>query len=284
MLWTIVLLLLINKHDALEPTDYLVPAGWKGNPWGPEAAAARESGKLPRIEMTPGMKRWDTWGRNHLKDGDIVFRRGKARILAGYFPMSRFIANASDSPFSHTAIVAFEKGEPVVYDTTSGGVRRQPFAVWVLDNAGPFGVKRLKSKYAKKTDAVLAYCRSVFETQPPFDYDLAAGDSSLYCVEMTEMAFRSAGIKLSEPIRLGDMDRAAEFPICMYCFATFSHLKLEQSAFFPGNDRTGIWSSPNLETVCPPTGPVGSPDRTTLVDPPADSAEVADQGRVKPNS
>ena len=62
------------------------------------------------------MARWDRWGRQVLRDGDIVFRLGDARVGRGYFPMSRFLAAASNSKFSHTGIVAIEEEGPVVYD------------------------------------------------------------------------------------------------------------------------------------------------------------------------
>jgi len=57
-----------------------------------------------------------------------------------------------------------------------------------------------------------------------------------------------------DPIKLGTMEHAAEFPICMFAFSTLTKLRLDQPVFFPGNDRHGIWSSPLLETVyAPPT-------------------------------
>ena len=77
--------------------------------------------------MTPRMEQWDRWGRTVLRDGDIVFRLGDARVLFGYFPFSRFIANVSGSKYSHVGTVAIEDGAPVVYDTAKPGVRRQPF-------------------------------------------------------------------------------------------------------------------------------------------------------------
>jgi hypothetical protein len=179
--------------------------------------------------------------------------------------MSRFYANASNSKFSHTGIVAWEKEGPVVYDTTGTGVARQPLAVWVLDNVGNFGVKRLRPEYRAAIPRILAYCRKAFEDQPPFDYELGLDDSALYCVEMTEKAYRSAGLPLSEPVRLGDMERAAEFPLCMFGLQFASRyvlkqpLSFESRVFLPGNDNHGIWSSSRLMLVVPPTFKPGSP-------------------------
>ena len=253
-MWTLVwcTTLLFNGHDGKEPTDRLIPPGWVGNPWGPAAAQARASGALPQVPMTPLMQQWDRWGKQVLRDGDILFRRGDARVLFGRFPFSRFIANASGSLYSHTSIAAIEDGEVVVYDITKAGARRQPFAVWVLDNVGPFGVKRVRPELRSHAAEAVRFCRRMFEEQVPFDYALELDDKALYCVEMTEKAYRSSGLVLSEPVRLGDMENAPQFPICMFMFQKLSTLTLEQAVYFPGNDRHGIWSSPSLVTVYPP--------------------------------
>jgi hypothetical protein len=212
------------------------------------------------------MARWDRWGRQYLQSGDILFRRGDARIGRGYFPISRFLANASNSPFSHTGIVSIEEDGPVVYDTTRYGVARQPFCVWVLDNVGWIGVKRLRPELRGAIPNVVAYLHRVYDKQVPFDYELGEDDRKLYCVEMTEKAYRAAGIKLSEPIRLGDMERAPEFPLCMFGLRIASMYFLEQPltfdtrVFFPGNDHHGIWSARELITVVPATFAPGYPD------------------------
>ena len=96
--------------------------------------------------MNAAMMRSSSWGRNVLRDGDIVFRLGDARTLGGTFPLSRLIAKATGSLFSHTGIVAIEDGSPVVYDCSSDGVQRQPFEVWMLDCVGAMAVKRLEAR------------------------------------------------------------------------------------------------------------------------------------------
>ena len=143
---------------------------------------------------------------------------------------------------------------------TRTGVARQPFCVWILDNIGSIGVKRLASRIQKRdSQGRGGYCRKVFEEQVPFDYELSDDDTALYCVEMTEKAFRSAGIELSKPIRLGDMERASEFPLQMFGIRFASKYALEhpltfdQLVYFPGNENHGIWSARQLMTVVPPT-------------------------------
>ncbi len=251
VLW--LLTVIYGGNDAgKEATELLTPAGWQGNAWGPAATAARKSGALPAIPDTPLMKQWDQWSRKVLKTGDIVFRRGDARILRGWFPFSRFVANVSGSEYSHTGTVVVEDGEPVVYDTTKAGVRRQPFRIWILDNTGAFGVKRLRPEYRGKIPKVVEYLHTVHQKQVPFDYELSSDDRGLYCVEMAEKAFRNSGLALSEPVILSDMENINQFPLCVLGFTSLTSIRLDQAVYFPGNDRHGIWSSPFLETVYPP--------------------------------
>jgi lysophospholipase L1-like esterase len=265
MLWLARWVLIFGAHaqDVGDLSQRFAPPGWQGNAWGPAATRARADGRVLSIAMTPEMTRWDKWGRTVLQDGDIVFRMGDARILYGFFPFSRFLAGASGSRFSHAGIVAVEDGAPVVYDCTKPGVGRTPFAVWILDNVGAFGVKRLKPERRWAIPGVLAFCRNLFQEQASFDYSFDLDDSAFYCLEMTEKAFRSQGQALSEPVRLGDMENATRYPICMSLFVSLSKivlkrpLTLEQAVYMPGNGRHGLWASRLLEPVFPP-----SDDRT----------------------
>ncbi len=261
-----ILALLLNPPQEAEMSERIAPVGFQGNYYGPEATKARQEGRMPPIVVTPHMARWERWGHHVLRTGDIVFRMGDARLAHGYFHISRFIAKCSNSEFSHTGIVSIEDGELVVYDTTRTGVARQPFGVWILDNVGQIGVKRLRPEYSDAIPKVTDYLHKVFEEQLPFDYELSDSDEALYCVEMTEKAYRAAGLKLSDPIHLGDMERATEFPLQILVLAFASRYELKcpltpnSLVYFPGNDRHGIWSAKQLVTVIPPTFAPGYPD------------------------
>jgi hypothetical protein len=236
----------------------MIPAGWTGNFWGPAASRARLSGELPPLPTNPEMARWNRWGRDVLREGDIVFRLGDARSLRGIFALSWFIARATGSPFSHTGIVAVEDGSPVVYDCSAEGVRRVPFEVWMLECVGSMGVKRLKPEHCHHISGVIAYCRKVFAQQVPFDFEFRLDDSALYCLELTEKAFRSRRLKLSEPVRIGDWEHLGSFPITALLMPHGTRrvvgrpITLEQPVYLPGNDRQGMWASPLLETVFGP--------------------------------
>jgi hypothetical protein len=243
---------------AQEATDWMKPPAWSGNFWGPAASRARLAGELPPLPVTPAMARWSRWGRSMLHEGDIVFRMGDARAFHGIFPLSVFIAKATGSPFSHTGIVAIEDGSPVVYDCSADGMQLQPFEVWMLDCVGSWGVKRLKPEHRRFIPGVIDYCRRVFEQQVPFDPEFRMDDSALYCLELTEKAFRSQRLLLSEPVRIGDWMNLNNFPLTALAMPYITRLvvarpiTLEQPVYVPGNDHEGMWASPLLETAFGP--------------------------------
>ena len=105
---------------------------------------------------------------------------------------------------------------------------------------------------------MIDYCRAAFERQVPFDNSFRMEDDSLYCLELTEKAFRSQGLALSEPVRIGDWEYLASFPLTALLIPPVSGLvldrpiTLEQPVYVPGNERQGVWASPLLETVFGP--------------------------------
>ncbi len=278
MLYFIAWMLALARYEqsSAEATDWIKPPTWSGNYWGPAATSARMAGNLPPLPSNPGMARWHEWGRDVLRQGDIVFRHGDARVVRGMVPLSRFIARATGSPFSHTGIVAIENGSPVVYDCSSAGIQRQPFEIWMLNSLGALGVKRLKPEYRARIAGVIEYCRSAYERQIPFDSGFRMDDDSLYCMELTEKAFRSQGLALSEPVRIGDWEYLASFPLTALLIPPVSGLvldrpiTLEQPVYLPGNERHGVWASPLLEPVFGPAPKVfqdaipGEPGRLNL--------------------
>jgi hypothetical protein len=143
----------------------------------------------------------------------------------------------------------------VVYDCSSAGVQRQPFEVWMLDCVGAVGVKRLKPEYRNQIPGIIGFCRAKFLQQVPFDIEFRPDDAAFYCVELTEKAFRSQGLKLSEPVKIGDWQHLGNYPLTALAtpFVTGLFLtepiSLEQPVYVPGNDHEGVWSSSLLETV-----------------------------------
>jgi hypothetical protein len=253
-----IIALAVYERGNVEPTDWMKPPSYSGNFWGPAAWRARHMGQLPPLPSTPEMVDWQRWGRKTLRQGDIVFRLGDARVIRGMTPISRFIARATGSPFSHTGVVAIENGSPVVYDCSSCGMQRQPFEVWMLDSMGGLGVKRLKPEHRERIPGVIGFCRAAFERQVPFDHGFRMDDDSLYCLELTEKAFRSQGLALSQPVRIGDWEYLTSFPLTALLIPPVTGMvldrpiTLDQPVYLPGNEHHGMWASPLLETVFGP--------------------------------
>src|SRR5262249_47633729 len=150
------------------------------------------------------------------------------RVVRGMVPLSRFIARATGSPFSHTGIVAIEDGAPVIYDCSSAGIQRQPFEIWTLDNMGPLGVKRLKPEHRARIAGVITYCGAAFERRVHLAGGFRLDEDSLYGVELAEKGSRSKGLPLSEPVRIGDWEYLANFPLTALLIQPASGLMLDR--------------------------------------------------------
>lgn len=180
-----------------------VPREWRTtNPWGPVANEARAEGRLVPLFCPKRQAEWEVFARTTIQDGDMLFRFGTAFSPRQQFT-SRLIAGVSDGLFSHDGIAKWEGGTLYVYDTVPApeGVRKIPFIFWMLDvNDHTLFIKRVKPEYRHTIAQVLAYIEGAYERQVPFDDDLHLGDEMLYCDEMLEKAFRTAGLVLSDPV------------------------------------------------------------------------------------
>ena len=83
MIWFYCLMVALKtgEKDAAEATDWMKPATWHGSFWGPAATRARSTGALPPLPTNPAMNRWANWGKNVLRDGDIVFRLDRKSVV-----------------------------------------------------------------------------------------------------------------------------------------------------------------------------------------------------------
>lgn len=194
---------------------------------------------------------WREWGDRNLRSGDILFVRGDSRILMGLVDFSQLCTDIAHSRFSHVAIVSREDGDVFVYDTVLSGPRRVRFADFVCDRrVWTMAVKRLRPEQQPYVEGAVAHCQRVFHAQTAFDKNFRLDNDALYCSEFVEVAFRDAGLPLSEPIRIDHLPgyrSVAASTVGLITAAT--DVALDQPVFVPGNARIGIWSSPHLELV-----------------------------------
>jgi hypothetical protein len=229
-----------------------VPREWRTtNPWGPEANAARARGELVPLYYSEEMARWREFGRANIRDGDLLFRYGKSYNPAEIFT-SFLLAGISDGRFSHNAIAHREGDTLYVYDAEPPpqGVRKLPFEFWVLDvQDHSLVVQRLKPEYRGYIPGAQAYLEDAYLRQVPFDSALKPDDERLYCSEMIEKAFRSAGLTLSEPLPIYCLPHYLRWLPLKPLLYLFTEIRVEQPVFAIGNEHYGTFGSPYLETV-----------------------------------
>jgi hypothetical protein len=232
------------------PLEATVPPAWrKGNPYGPQANALRAQGLLRPLYYPAELACWEAFGREHVQDGDLLFRRGKA-ITPLSMLASRSIARISGGPFSHDGLCHWERDTLFVYDAEKEGIRKVPFAFWMLDTRdGTLAVKRLKPPYRHAIAGAIAYCEDAYQRQVPFDSGLRPDDERLYCSEMIEKAFASAGLRLSDPVPIRCLPNFHHYRWLAPLVERLTEYRADVPVWAPGNDCYGQFASPCLELV-----------------------------------
>lgn len=194
---------------------------------------------------------WDRWATVHLHSGDLVFVRGDSRILFGLVNFSQLCTDVADSRFSHVGLVSREPDGVYVYDVVVGGPRHIRFGKFATDNRiSLLAVKRLKPEYRGYAPAAIEYCRNVGSASGTFDTEFKLDNDHFYCSELIELAFRHAGLPLSQPVRIDQLPRIDELPTTTRAIIdTMTNIRMDQEIFLPGNDQIGIWSCPYLDLV-----------------------------------
>ncbi len=248
------LLLLLLSGCAMpgSPTMATVPHEWRAtNPWGPQANEARAEGRLVPLFYPKRQAEWEAFARSTIQDGDLLFRFGTAYSLRQQFT-SRLIRGVSDGLFSHDGIAKWEGETLYVYDTVPApeGVRKTPFIFWMLDvdDNGLF-IKRVKPEYRDAIPQALAYIEDAYERQVPFDADLHLDDEKLYCDEMLEKAYRSAGLVLSDPVPARCLPHFKRYLLIALLAELFTTIDVEEPIFAIGNEHYGTFGSPCLDLV-----------------------------------
>ena len=232
------------------PTMAAVPPEWRhGNPFGPEANAARANGTLGINGEIPRAEEWTAFAKANIATGDILFRRGQSCTLTGNLT-SLVLAAVNDGRFSHIGIAKWEGEQLWIYDVETEGVRKVPFVLWMLDVAGnELAIKRLHPEYRDRIPKALAFCDDAYQRHVEFNFSLSPDDQRYYCSEMVEKAFRSAGLQLSEPVKISRLPGYNRCLLFVPCVELYMGVDVNNSIFALGNEHYGTFASPFLELV-----------------------------------
>lgn len=198
-----------------------------------------------------GETAWDHWAAAHLQSGDLIFVRGDSRILFGLVNFSQLCTDVADSRFSHVGLVSREPSGVFVYDVVVGGPRHVTFGKFAADHRiSLLAVKRLQREYRDHVPAAIEYCRAAAKASGKFDAEFKQDNGHYYCSELVELAFRHAGLPLSQPVRIDHLPRIDALPASTRTLLdTLTNIRMDQEIFLPGNEQIGIWSCPYLDLV-----------------------------------
>ena len=232
------------------PSMTAVPPEWRDrHPWGPEANALRDQGLLSMCAPNPEMLAWLEWGKAHVQDGDIILRRGLAVDIKDKV-VNHILVTATDSAFTHDAIAHWRDGKIWVYDAEREGVRHMPFEIWMLDVVPhKLAIARPKPEFQHLVPQAIAFCDEKYQQNVPFDGDLNLDDEKLYCTELIEKAYRSAGMIISQPVPLRCQPQFHRYAILGPLGERVTGLRRDMPIFSVGNCYHGVLSSPNLDLI-----------------------------------
>lgn len=193
---------------------------------------------------------WNVWGDEHLQDGDILFLMGEGYILMGTVNFSKLSTDLANSNYSHMGVIAIEDGRAVVYHMGHAGITREPFGQMIARRRTHSAAVQRPTRVDQQTRlAAVEYCRRVKQGKKAFDRNFRLDNDSLYCSELVELAYRSAGFPLSEPVRLKDLPNYERHARQIQLAGTITTVEPEQLVYLPGNDDIGIWSNPALQLI-----------------------------------
>ena len=193
---------------------------------------------------------WDDWARANLQDGDIVFLQSTSNWVWGFIELSQVTQDVTDSPFTHVALAAVEDGNVFLYDVDTPGPGRTSFGMMMASSqTAAVAVKRLHPEFQPYVPQAIQYCRDVYANRLPFDKQLNLTNDRLYCAELIEVAFRSGGLELSQPIRWDALPGLDKHPFAVSTIAWVNATQPSEFVIVPGNERIGIWASPGLHLI-----------------------------------
>lgn len=214
-------------------------------PYGPDLPLAERRAR----DLAQAAADWYAFAETHLQDGDVLFRLGAHRTHL-VMNFSRVTAKATRSRYSHSGVMRWRDGVPEVVDITSTGFRAQAFPVWMREvDRNTYAIARLKPEYRDRIPAVLAFLETQSRERPTFDFTFEPDNGRFYCNEMTEEAFRSAGVPLSEAVPKRALPGFRDVPIASWLIKVVGGVDMEIPVYVVGNADYGMYASDKLDVV-----------------------------------
>ena len=88
-----------------------------------------------------------------------------------------------------------------------------------------------------------------YRQEVPFDGVLNLDDEKLYCTELIEKAYRSAGMVISQPVPMRCLPQFHRYALFGPLGERFAGLRLDMPLFAVGNCHYGLLASPNLDVI-----------------------------------
>jgi hypothetical protein len=197
-----------------------------------------------------------------LQEGDVLFRFSNTPLAGGLVDFSQTVADATESDFSHAALVYRVSPDGiVVLDVSPVGISRRFLSDWYHDGTRNVVVRRLRPEYRYLTPQVLAEADRLVERDVLYDQKFVADDDRYYCTEMVDHCFRATGHPLADRIRIKDFPKKG---MALYLISAIGRIDLNNPVVVAGNERIGLFSSPMLDTVLDlRTLPAGRPSSSS---------------------
>lgn len=178
----------------------------------------------------------------NVKPGDIVCRLGNSYVY-GFFHFSRFIANLTQSKYSHAAIVLDAGDDILLGDVNTTGLRRQYAVDWVDDIRGD---DIIIMRYNGDTHTIRLAVENAKSVISLDDFMDNSDGRNFYCVELVCWCYLRAGVLLCK-----------EVPICklpgwrnyLNPIAALHGIDIHKPVWCVGNENIGLLSSPHLTEV-----------------------------------
>lgn len=135
-----------------------------------------------------------------LQNGDLIFVGAQQENLSG--AINRVTQRTENASFDHVGIIEIKEDSVlIIHASTQKGSVREPLDSLVFkENSNPkqFGIYRLKGTYQSAINQAITSSKTLLGK--PYNWSYVLNDSSLYCSDFVERAFRQASIFKLEPM------------------------------------------------------------------------------------